>query len=214
MKVYALSCVANEVSISMGSAIATQDGKERNAVCGMMSVKCLIAMDMDTAIMENALVSMASKANFVTKLIALTPTVLVMVTAHLKEVACANVAGKVLIALLLTVMPCSVSQTALDMELLIWRLRPALAKECGLGMTALRNYVTRIVDLMVIVWVTAVYVTQGGQVNTVCLNSAIRGVMNMGSVRMEPVFVSRAGMENIAQWKAAQKAVVAMGNVE
>lgn len=51
----------------MGNANATQAGKGRNAVCGMMNVKSLTAMDMDTALMESAPVFMDSKANFVTK---------------------------------------------------------------------------------------------------------------------------------------------------
>ena len=51
----------------MVNVTVIQDGKGKNAVCGMMNVKCLIVMDMDIATMENAPVFMGSKANFVTK---------------------------------------------------------------------------------------------------------------------------------------------------
>lgn len=51
----------------MVNVTAIQDGRGKNAVCVMMNVKCLIVMDTDIAIMENALVSMGLKANFVTK---------------------------------------------------------------------------------------------------------------------------------------------------
>lgn len=168
VKVYAQFCAASVVSTSMVNATATRAGRERNAACVMMSVKCLTVMGMDIATMESVHVSMDSKANFVTKWTVLIQTALAMAIAHQRVLAFVNVVGRVQIVRLLIVMLCNVFLTALDMVHLIWKLKHVHVNVCGRVMTVPKNSVIRIVDLMVIAWVTPAFVTLGGQENIVC----------------------------------------------
>lgn len=167
-KVFVLFCAVSVVSTSMASATATQAGRARSAVCAMMNVKYLIAMGMASAVMENVLVSMDSKANFVIKWIALTPTALGMVIVLQRDPVFANAAGRVLTAPSQTMMLFSVSLIAQDMEHLILKHKLALVSVCGRVMTVPKNYVTKTVDHMDIAWVIAVSVIWDGLENIVC----------------------------------------------
>lgn len=80
----------------------------------------------------------------------------------LKEPASVRKAGRESIAVKWTRKLCSVFQTAVAMETLIWRLRRVTASLCGQGMTALRSFVTWTAVLMVTAWIMLVTASQGG----------------------------------------------------
>lgn len=144
----------------------TLDGREKNVVYGMMSVKYQTVMGMANVQMENVSVLEVSKESFVKKwtvrtLHALDMDFVLMDFVYARKVGKAQIVVKLIMKLF------NAFQIALVMANLMLKPKPVSASLCGQARTAPESSVTWTVGFMGIVLAMLVYACLDGLESTV-----------------------------------------------